>query len=146
MTRISAGRPSIWPDIIASNTPSITAGLDSLIGRLSAIRDAVGEGRSEELLATLERARIARINLPTGIKASDELVEFAIPIPDRPGEIAAIATLATELDVNIHDLELTHSGEGRRGVMILLTDRSARDLLVGGLVAKGYRPTVRSLD
>jgi prephenate dehydrogenase len=146
MTRISAGRPSIWPDIISSNTPSIMAGLDRLIARLGALREAVGEGRSDEVLAILERARVARINLPTGIKQSDQLVEFAIPIPDRPGEIAAIATLATELDVNIHDLELTHSGEGRRGVMLLLTDLSARDLLVGGLVAKGYRPTVRSLD
>ncbi len=146
MTRISAGRPSIWPDIISSNTPSIAAGLDALIGRLSAIRDAVGEGRSDELLTTLERARDARINLPTGVTISDSLVEFKIPIPDRPGEIAAIATLATELDVNIHDLELTHSGEGSRGVMILLTDESAKDLLVGGLIAKGYRPTVRSLD
>ncbi len=146
MTRISAGRPSIWPDIIASNTGSITAGLDALIGRLTSMRDAVVEGRSDELLRRLERARTARINLPTGITMSDRLVEFAIPIPDRPGEIAAIATLATELDVNIHDLELTHSGEGRRGIMILLTDADARDLLVGGLVAKGYRPTVRSLD
>ncbi|NNE95307.1 MAG: prephenate dehydrogenase/arogenate dehydrogenase family protein [Acidimicrobiales bacterium] len=146
MTRISAGRPSIWPDIISSNTTSIAAGLDSLIDRLTAIRAAVKDGRSDELLATLERARIARINLPTGITPSDRLVEFAIPIPDRPGEIAAIATLATELDVNIHDIELTHSGEGRRGVMLLFTDESARDLLVGGLIAKGYRPTVRSLD
>ena len=104
------------------------------------------EGRADELLDLLERARTARVNLPTGITMSEDLVEFAIPIPDRPGEIAAIATLATELDVNIHDLELTHSGEGKRGVMMLLTDAEAKDLLVGGLIAKGYRPTVRSLD
>lgn len=147
MTRISAGRPSIWPDIISSNTSAIEAGLDALIRRLTTIREAVSDGnRKDELLATLERARTARINLPTGVTMSDRLVEFRIPIPDRPGEIAAIATLATELDVNIHDLELTHSGEGNRGVMILLTDEVAKDLLVGGLIAKGYRPTVRSLD
>ncbi len=146
MTRISAGRPSIWPDILTANADAITTGLDELIDQLSAIRGAVAGGRSTDLLALLEKARAARINLPTGITMSDELVEFAIPIPDRPGEIAAIATLATELDVNIHDLELSHSGEGRRGVLILLTDAAAEDLLVGGLIAKGYRPTVRSLD
>ncbi len=146
MTRISAGRPSIWPDIIASNAESIGVGLERLITQLRSIRGAVADGRADELLELLERARSARINLPTGITMSDDLVEFAIPIPDRPGEIAAIATLATELDVNIHDLELTHSGEGRKGVMILLTDAEAKDLLVGGLIAKGYRPTVRSLE
>ncbi len=145
MTRISAGRPSIWPDIIASNSESIGEGLDGLIAQLTTIRTAVGEGRAEELLTLLEKARTARINLPTGIKISDDLVEFAIPVPDTPGQIAAIATLATELDVNIHDLELTHSGEGGKGVMMILTDAEVKDLLVGGLIAKGYRPTVRPL-
>ncbi len=146
MTRISAGRPSIWPDIIASNTESISEGLDRLIIQLTGIRKAVAEGRTEDLLRMLEKARVARINLPTGIKISDDLVEFAIPVPDTPGQIAAIATLATDLDVNIHDLELTHSGEGGKGVMILLTDAEVKDLLVGGLIAKGYRPTVRPLN
>ena len=76
----------------------------------------------------------------------EDAAELAVPIPDRPGEIAAIATLAAELDVNILDLEISHSGEGRQGVMMLVVDASKAERLVGGLMARGYRPTVRDLE
>ncbi|MEZ5229313.1 MAG: hypothetical protein R2710_22435 [Acidimicrobiales bacterium] len=65
---------------------------------------------------------------------TDEVAEVAVLIPDRPGEIAAIATLASELDVNILDLDITHSGEGGRGVMLLMVDRKLGERLVGGLM------------
>ncbi len=146
MTRISAGRPTIWPDICVSNKTAIAAGLDRLIESLSAMRDHVVAADGEAVLEVLERARDARMNLPTGYAVADELVEMSIPIPDQPGEIAAIASLATELDVNLLDLELTHSGEGRRGVLITVIDAARQERFFGALVARGYRPRVRVLD
>lgn len=146
MTRISAGRPSIWPDICVANRDAIVDGLDGLIHRLTDVRGKVLAGDRQGLLDVLTKARHARINLPTGFRVADEVAEVAVPIPDRPGEIAAIATLASELDVNILDLDITHSGEGRRGVMLLMVDRSLGERLVGGLMARGYQPTLRQLD
>lgn len=146
MTRISAGRPSIWPDICEANKTAITTGIDRLIAGLSDVRDRVATGDRDGLLEMLEQAQSARINLPTGFGRADGLVELKIPVPDRPGEIAVIATLASELDVNIFDLELTHSGEGRRGVMIMVVDADMAERFVGGLMARGYRPRSRVLD
>lgn len=146
MTRISAGHPSIWPDICFSNRSAIVAGLDQLAASLREVRQLVDDGDTEGLLAVLNRARQARINLPTGFAKADSLVEVAVPIPDRPGEIASISTLAAELDVNIFNLELSHSGEGRRGVMLLVVDAAVSERLVGGLLARSYRPTSRVLD
>lgn len=146
MTRISAGRPTIWPDICASNKPAITAGLDRLIAELSRIRELVGTGERGGLLRFLDRARQARINLPSGYAQAENLAEIAVPIPDRPGEIAAITTLAAVLDVNIIDLEITHSSEGHRGVLVVIVDSAIGERMVGGLMAKGYRPTLRALD
>ena len=51
--------------------------------------------------------RHARINLPTGYRLAEKVAEVAVPIPDRPGEIAAITTLASELDVNILDVDIS---------------------------------------
>ncbi len=146
MTRISAGRPGIWPDICVSNKTAIVAGLDRLIEALGQMRTRVADQDRDGLLEVLDRARAARTNLPTGYAVSDDLVEMSIPIPDRPGEIAAIATLATELDVNLLDLELTHSGEGRRGVLITVIDAGMQERFYGALVARGYRPRTRPLD
>lgn len=146
MTRISAGRPSIWPDICAANAEAIAAGLDELIDALGEMRDRVVKGDRDGILEVLTEARSARVNLPVGYGPADALVELAIPIPDRPGEIAAIANLAAELDVNIFDLEIRHSGEGRQGVMLVVVDEARSERLMGGLMARHYRPTVRSLD
>ncbi len=146
MTRISAGRPSIWPDICVANREAIVDGLDGLIEKLADLRGKVSGGDRAGLLELLTTARQARINLPTGFRVSDEVAEVAVPIPDRPGEIAAIATLAAELDVNILDLDITHSGEGERGVMLLMVDRTLGERLIGGLMVRGYQPTLRMLD
>jgi prephenate dehydrogenase len=146
MTRISAGRASIWPDICVANAPAIVEGLDALVEQLRLIRDMVDRSDREGILELLSRARAARLNLPVGFAPTDNLVQLAVPIPDRPGEIAAISTLAAELDVNIYDLELSHSGEGRRGVMVVVVDETRSERFLGGLIARGYRPTMRPLQ
>lgn len=146
MTRISAGRPSIWPDICVANKTAIASSLDQLIGALEEMRKLVADQDRSGLLDVLENARTARINLPVGYGHVEDVVELGVPIPDRPGEIAAIATLAAELDVNILDLEITHSGEGRQGVMMLVVDAEKSERFVGGLMARQYRPTVRDVD
>ena len=112
MTRISAGRPAIWPDICVANGVAIVEGIDQLIDALAQVRRLVADRDRDGILDLLTRARAARVNLPVGFGPADDLVELAITIPDRPGEIAAIANLAAELDVNIFDLEISHSGEG----------------------------------
>lgn len=146
MTRISAGRPSIWPDICIANREAIVSGLDQLMAALGRTRALVADGDRAGLYALLDTARTARQNLPVGYDQVDKASELAVPIPDRPGEIAAIATLASELDVNILDLEISHSGEGYQGVMTLVVDSVKAERLLGGLMARGYRPNLRDLD
>jgi prephenate dehydrogenase len=65
---------------------------------------------------------------------------------DQPGELAAITLLATDLDVNIYDMEIAHSAEGDRGVVLLIVESDLAERLKGGLMAKGYRPTSASLS
>ena len=98
------------------------------------------------LLERLESARVARRNLPTTIPSTEAMSEMRIPILDRKGEVAAIATLAADLDVNIYDLEIAHSAEGPQGVVVLVVETAMTERLQGGLMALGYRPSSRSLE
>jgi hypothetical protein len=66
-------------------------------------------------------------------------------VPDRPGVLAEVTTLAGQLDVNVADLEIAHSSEGDRGVLILLVEAAEAERLRAGLVDHGYRPAVVSL-
>jgi prephenate dehydrogenase len=145
MTRIAAGHPGIWPDICAENRDAIVEVLDRLIVELDTMRERVSTGDKPGLLDTLAKARSARLNLPVRVAAND-VVEVRVPVPDRPGVLAEITTLASELSVNIHDHEIAHSAEGLAGVVLLFVDASQAERFTGGLVARGYKPTTRGLE
>ena len=120
-------------------------GLDSL-GQLPPIAEFIpGADVLEALLAVLRQARAARANLPGRIARPADVTEVRIPVPDRPGVLAEITTLAAELGVNTADIEIAHSVEGDRGVVIMLVDAGRAELFRGGLMARGYRPSVQPL-
>lgn len=146
MTRIAAGQPGIWPDICAENRSAIVDVLDRLIAGLNDVRDIVDKSDRDSLLGVLERAHVARRNLPARIARADELCEVRVPVHDRAGVLADVTTLAAELDVSIADLEIAHSSEGERGVLILLVPANRVERFQGGLIARGYRPAVRTLE
>lgn len=145
MTRIASGRPAIWLDICEQNRDAIVRGLDSLIGGLTEMRDIVSSGNRDALFSSLDQARRARMNLPVGAGAVEDLVEVRIPIPDRPGGAADVFTLSGELAVNIYDFEVVHSAEGDRGVMVIVIRSEHADIFRGGLLARGFRPAVQPL-
>jgi prephenate dehydrogenase len=139
MTRIAAGQPSIWPDICDDNAEAIVSTLDLLIDALGAMRRRVAERDHESLLEILGRAASARRTLSERAPQPEELVEVRIPVPDRTGAIAEVTVLAAELGINIVDLEIAHSVEGDRGVLVLVVDTLSAPTLLATLSDRGYR-------
>lgn len=146
MTRIASGHPSIWLDICAQNRPAIVGALDGLIGRLSEVRDLVDGDDRDRLESTLSSAREARSNLPGRVVHPEELAEVRIRIPDRTGAAAEVFTLAADLGVNIANFEVIHLAEGNRGVAVVLIDAASADVFRGGLIARGFRPSITPLS
>jgi len=138
MTRIAAGHPGIWPDILATNRDAVLAALDTYVAALLRAREIVASGARDDLLSLLERARSARRNLPVGASMAADLVELRVPVPDRPGVIAEVTTLATRLGVNVADVEIAHSFEGGRGVMVLVVAAIESEAYEAGLRDLGY--------
>ena len=145
MTRVAAGSADIWLDICDANRLAICASLDRLIDALGEMRDVVQRGDRENLHTLLERARVARVNLPSGIPSDVDLAVMRVPVKDRPGEVARIATLATDVDVNIYDLEIAHSTEGDQGVLIMVVAADLAERLREALADDGYPSSVRLL-
>ncbi|MCH7787932.1 MAG: prephenate dehydrogenase/arogenate dehydrogenase family protein [Acidobacteria bacterium] len=145
MTRIAAGHPGIWPDICAQNRRAIVETLDAYLTALTELRSSVLGGDSDRLVDVLERARTARLNLPQSAPPAAELSELRIPVLDRRGELAAVATLATDLGINVYDIEIAHSVEGARGVISLIVDSVPAETLIEQLREQGYKPSAREL-
>jgi prephenate dehydrogenase len=145
MTRIAAGEPSIWPDVCAENREGIVEVLDRLLAALTQVRDVVAGGDRHGLLDRLERARHARVNLPSGVPSPEEAVEVRVPVPDRPGVIAEVTTLLGEMGVNIYDFEIAHSAEGERGVLVMVVEGAAAPAVREALHARDYRCSTRPI-
>ena len=146
MTRVAAGHPAIWPEICAENRTAITDVLDELLDELVEMRLIVSGGDRAELLARLEAARDSRRSLSVGAPDLSRLTEVRIAIRDQKGELARITTLAADLDVNIYDLEIAHSAEGPRGVVLAVVESTGAEQFAQGLVEAGYRPSLNPLE
>ena len=145
MTRIAAGEPTIWPDVCFENADGILEVLDRLLTALTEVRGVVASRDRGELLELLERARHARVNLPAGVPSADDAVELRVPVPDRPGVLAEVTTLLGEMGVNIYDLEIAHSAEGERGVLVMVIRESAAAAVREALHTRDYRSSIRPL-
>ena len=146
MTRVAAGHPGIWPDICTENASPIVGALDGLVRDLTAVRDRVAERDRGALLDLLGRASTARRSLPARVARPDNLAELRIPVPDRAGVLAEITSLAAEAGIGIYDIEIAHSAEGPRGVLILVVDGSEAARLGGAVEEHGYRCRVQQLS
>jgi prephenate dehydrogenase len=139
MTRIAAGSPAIWPDICRDNSGAIVPVLDRLIERLAGVRRIVAESDRDALERLLEDARRARRNLPARGLRPEAVTELRVVVPDRPGVLAEVTTLAGELGVNIEDLEIAHSAEGPRGVLVLVVATGSAEPVADALRRRDYR-------
>ena len=144
MTRVASGRPDIWLDICAENRVAIVGALEHLIDELGEVRDAIDTGRRDDLRERLG-ARDARANLPSRVVHPESLAEVRIPIPDRAGAAAEVFVLAADLSVNIANFEVVHAADRNHGVAVVLVDQAHADVFRGGLIARGFRPSVQAL-
>lgn len=145
MTRIAAGDPDIWPDLCAENREAIVAVLDELLDSLAQVRASVAAAEHPRILEHLRLASESRRNLPAGAPSLGEAVEVRLPVPDRPGVLAEVTTLLAEVGVNVYDIELAHSAEGERGVLVLVVSAAAVPVARELLGAHGYRLSVTRL-
>lgn len=143
MTRIAAGGSAIWPDICTENRDAILEVLDRLQGSLAQVRQVVETGDRSALIDLLDSARSARVNLPGRVAQPESAVEVRVVVTDRPGVLAGVTTLLGEMGVNIWDLEIAHSVEGDRGVLVMVIDSLSTDAVRHALGSRGFQCSIR---
>jgi prephenate dehydrogenase len=143
MTRVSGRSAGIWPDICVENRAAILHILDRYMKELERVRELVEASERGPLLDFFETARAEVSNLPERSAGAGPLVELTMPVPDRPGVLAEVTTLAGRRGVNIVDLDISHGPTG--GVLLMVVPASGADLIVAGLDDLGYQTSRREL-
>jgi len=133
MTRIAAGDPAIWPDVLFENSDAVTSGLRALEERLGSLRSAVANRDRAALEASLTSASTARRQLPGRALKSEDMAYLRVLISDRPGSLAQVTMTASEMLVNIYDIEIAHAIEGDRGTLLLAVDAQQAERFMAAL-------------
>ncbi|WKN46702.1 prephenate dehydrogenase [Nocardioides sp. Arc9.136] len=139
VTRVAAGDPRLYGQIVSANADAVVALLDEVRADLDRVRDAVGRGDRgalEEVLAHgVQGTRVipAKHGGPARPMAS-----VWVSVPDHPGELARLFADAVASEVNIEDVRIDHDPGRPVGLVELLVEESRAEHLVTSLESRAW--------
>ena len=139
VTRIAAGDPGLWQQIIAGNTTALSALLHDVRDDVDTLLAALSGGDRESLAAVLGRGVEGTAVIPgkhggTGAAATTVFVA----VPDHPGELARLLSETAEIGVNIEDLRIDHDPGRDYGLVELSIATGSVDHLLDSLGERGW--------
>ncbi len=139
VTRIAAGDPTLWRQIVTANADAVGSLLhqlrdeiDLLIGSLEANDD----GAVERIL----KAGVAGASAIPGKHGGPNLLlaTVSVAIPDEPGALARLFTDASDAEVNIEDLRIDHDPARAYGLVEIDVAADRADWLADSLRARTW--------
>jgi prephenate dehydrogenase len=139
VTRIAAGDPGLWQQIITANTDALTLLLRDVRDDLDSLMAALADGDRPRLAAILDRGVAGTSVIPAkhGGPVQAETVVF-VAVPDHPGELARLLADAGEIGVNIEDLRIDHDPGREYGLVELTVATDHVDHLLSSLGERGW--------
>lgn len=118
ITRIASSSPVMWQQICLTNRENISALLNRYIDCLTEISARIDAGSADALYDFFDSARSYResfINVSSGPIKTDYVL--TVDIADRPGSIAAIASLLAADEISIKNIGINHNRELAEGAL-----------------------------
>lgn len=146
-TRVAAGDPALWLDILTGNArrvgPRVAAVAQSLSALAAALETLAEDAADESARAVVAKAladgNAGRARVPLkGRAARRDLVAVVVAVPDRPGQLAGALACAAAAGVNVEDVRVEHLSGRPRGLLELLVDRSSVDAAKQALAGDGW--------
>ncbi len=138
LTRVASGSPRMSRDMVVENKEALREAIEELRAVLLELEDLLEE--PEALLRAAEEAKRTRDALPIVRRSLlPEMHDLSVQVPDRPGEIARIATALGEAGVNIKDIEVLTIREEAGALRLGFATREERERAREILKEAGYR-------
>jgi len=140
VTRIAAGDPRLWTQIVAANALPLTALLERIRGDLDRMLIALGkEDPSAEISSLLADGVSGAVRVPGKHGAPHaEDATVLVTVPDRPGQLAKLFADAAASGANVEDLRIDHLPGRPVGQVELAVKPAAVDQLVTVLTERGW--------
>jgi prephenate dehydrogenase len=139
VTRIAAGDPAMWEQILTANTSALTDLLRELRGDLDVLLDALDRGSRDDLRALLAQGVAGTAAIP-GKHGGPPVatVPVYVALPDHPGELGRLFGDVGESGVNVEDVRIDHDPGRPVGQVELRVAEGAEDVLLAALQQRGW--------
>jgi prephenate dehydrogenase len=139
VTRIAAGDPALWQQIIGANTTALTTLLRDVRADVDTLLEALADGDRGPVGALLDRGVQGTAVIPgkhggpTGAMAS-----LFVAVPDHPGELARLFSDAGDIGANIEDVRIDHDPGREYGLLEMTVAADTADDLRAALEDRGW--------
>ena len=117
-TRIAAGQPELWQDILLGNRAEVLVALDRLTRDVMIMRDVIERADGQQLRALLARGKFVRDGLPKHSRDYlPDIYNIYISVVDRPGIIADLTNLIGSRRLSISEIEIMHARQDVLGAI-----------------------------
>ena len=139
VTRIAAGDPGLWQQIIAGNADAVGEMLGAVREDLDELLDAVRSGNRKQVAGLLERGVAGTAAIPGkhGGPVQPTAAVY-VAVPDHPGELARLLADAGDIGVNVEDLHIDHDPGRPVGLVELTVAADRADFLKESLEGRGW--------
>ena len=138
-TRVAAGDPQLWAQILLGNAASVAPVVRALAEDLARVGVALEVGDRATVLDLLQRGTAGRALVP--VKRGDHDRDFtrvSVSVSDAPGQLAAVFRCAGDAGVNIEDVRVEHLPGRPTGLLELLVQGAEREPLRAALTGAGF--------
>lgn len=139
VTRIAAGDPDLYGQIVSANSEAVLALLTEVRGRLDELIEALGAADRERLVGLLKEGVAGALAIPGkhGGPARPTRSVF-VSVPDHPGELARLFVAAGDSGVNVEDVRIDHDPGRPVGLVELVVDEDRAEHLLESLESSGW--------
>lgn len=119
-TRVAAGDPEMWRDIVIANREAVLGMIGRYQAALASLAALLRTGNDAGVDEWFKKAQALRQMVPAKSKGYlPELYEIVVTVPDRPGVIAGLTGVLGENGINICDIEILRVRGGEGGTIRL---------------------------
>ncbi|MBZ5740754.1 prephenate dehydrogenase [Nocardioides mangrovi] len=139
VTRVAAGSPELYGQIVAANADAVLGLLGEVRGELDALIAAIAAADGGALASLLEQGVAGTRAIPGkhGGPVRPTATVF-VSVPDEPGVLARLFAAAGEAGVNIEDVRIDHDLGRAVGLVELLVEEGRDEHLRESLESRGW--------
>lgn len=140
VTRIAAGDPSLWEQIVGANSAAVLDELHGVQTQLDQLIKAVAAvPATTSLRQQLERGVLGTHRIPGKHGAAPaEYRQVVVTIPDTPGALARLFADVGTAGVNVEDIAIEHDQDRQIGYLALSVAPDRADDLVASMQGRGW--------